>query len=103
VPADQGPPPYDVLAALVVSLRGELADTLAALGQTRADLGQAQGRIARAGGPAGQPVTGVERRQVFDLPPVSAEVTEHQLVERECACGQRTKAAAPAGAEALVQ
>ena len=52
---------------------------------------------------AGRPVTGVERRQVFDLPPVRAEVTEHQLIERECACGHRTKAAAPAGAEAPVQ
>jgi hypothetical protein len=29
-----------------------------------------------------------------------AEVTEHQLVERECGCGQRTRAAAPPGAEA---
>jgi hypothetical protein len=52
---------------------------------------------------AGRPVTGVERRQVFDLPPVRAVVTEHQLIERECACGHRTKAAAPAGAEAPVQ
>jgi transposase len=43
--------------------------------------------------PAGRPVTGVERRQVFDLPPVRAEVSE--LIERECACGHRTKAAAP--------
>src|SRR5260221_6817111 len=41
--------------------------------------------------------------QVFDLPPVKAEVTEHQLIERECACGHRTKAAAPAGAKAPVQ
>ena len=52
---------------------------------------------------AGRPVTGVERRQVFDLPPVRAEVTEHQLIERECACGHRTKAAAPEGAQAPVQ
>jgi len=49
VPVDQGPPPYDVLAALVVSLRGELADALAALGETRAELGQAQERIDRVG------------------------------------------------------
>jgi hypothetical protein len=31
---------------LVASLRGELADALAALGETRAELGQAQERIA---------------------------------------------------------
>ncbi|MGH3304254.1 MAG: IS66 family transposase, partial [Streptosporangiaceae bacterium] len=54
-------------------------------------------------GLAGRPVTGVDRRQVFDLPPVKVEVTEHQLIERECCCGQRTRAAAPQGAEAPVQ
>jgi transposase len=48
-------------------------------------------------GLADRPVTGVERRQVFDLLPVKAEVTEHQLIERECRCGHRTKAAAPEG------
>ena len=51
-------------------------------------------------GLAGRPVTSVERRQVFDLPPVRAEVTGHQLIERECGCGQRTRAAAPPGAAA---
>jgi transposase len=30
-------------------------------------------------------------------------VTEHQLIERECCCGHRTKAATPHGAEAPVQ
>jgi transposase len=45
----------------------------------------------------------VDRRQVFDGPPVKVRVTEHQLSERECACGERTRAAAPAGAEAPVQ
>jgi hypothetical protein len=45
----------------------------------------------------------VERRQVFDLQPVRAEVTGHQLIERECGCGHRTKGTAPAGAEAPVQ
>jgi transposase len=51
----------------------------------------------------GRPVTAVERRQVFDLPPVKAMVTEHQLIERECGCGHRTRAAAPRGAGAPVQ
>jgi transposase len=160
-----------VLAALVASLRRELAGALGALEETRAELRRARERIAelearlkqnsrnsskppsseglgkpaprslrkisgrRPGGQAGhegttlaqvarpdrevrhepgccgrcgaglagRPVTGVERRQVFDLPPVRAEVTEHQLIERECACGHRTKAAAPAGAQAPAQ
>jgi len=55
------------------------------------------------GGLAGRRVTGVERRQVFDLPPVTVKVTEHQLIERECGCGHRTKGAAPQGADAPVQ
>lgn len=54
-------------------------------------------------GLAGRQVTAVERRQVFDLPPVKIKVTEHQLIERECACGHRTRAAAPEGADAPVQ
>jgi transposase len=171
VPVDQGPPPYEVLAGLVATLRRELAGALGALEETRAELGRARERIAelearlkqnsrnsskppsseglgkpaprslrkksgrRPGGQAGhegttlaqvarpdrevrhepgccgrcaagltgRPVTGVERRQVFDLPPVKAEVTEHQLIERECACGHRTKAAAPEGAQSAAQ
>jgi len=172
VPGEQEPP-YEVLAALVASLRRELADAVAALGQARAELAQARERIAelearlkqnprnsskppsseglgkptprprslrkRSGrkpggqdghkgttlaqvagpdrevrhepgccgrcgaGLADRPVTAVERRQVFDLQPVRAEVTEHQLIERECGCGHRTKAAAPDGAEGPVQ
>jgi transposase len=173
VPGDEQPPPYEVLAGLVASLRRELAETVAALGQAREELAQARERIAelearlkqnprnssrppsseglakpaprprslrkesgrkpggqdghkgttlaqvarpdreirhepgccgRCGaGLAGRPVTGVERHQVFDLQPVRAEVTEHQLIERECGCGNRTKAAAPPGAEAPMQ
>jgi len=54
-------------------------------------------------GLAGRPVTAVERRQVFDLPPVKVKLTEQQLIERECGCGHRTRGAAAAGADAPVQ
>jgi transposase len=171
VPGEE--PPYEVLAVLVASLRRELADAVAALGQARTELAEARERIAelearlkqnprnsskppsseglgkpaprprslrkRSGrkpggqdghkgttlaqaarpdrevrhepgccgqcgaGLAGRPVTAVECRQVFDLQPVRAEVTEYQLIERECGCGHRTKAAAPDGAEGPVQ
>jgi transposase len=48
--------------------------------------------------------TGMERRQVTDIRPVEAEVTEHQLIEMECGgCGARTKGEAPAGVNAPVQ
>ena len=61
------------------------------------------GRALGAGPGWRRPVTGVERRQVFDLPPVTVRVTEHQLIERRCGCGRRTRGAAPAGVEAPVQ
>ena len=52
----------------------------------------------------GAPETGAERRQVTEIPPVSAEVTEHQLIERQCSgCGTRTKGHAPDGVNAPVQ
>jgi transposase len=38
----------------------------------------------------GRAAGGVERRQVFDLPPMRVKVTEHQLVTRRCACGVTT-------------
>lgn len=46
---------------------------------------------------------GVVRRQVFEIPPMKATVTEHQLVTRRCGCGAHTTAAAPARVEAPVQ
>jgi transposase len=48
-------------------------------------------------------VTSVERRQMFDLQPMRIEVPEHQLIERACDRGHRTKAAALARVEAPVQ
>ncbi len=54
-------------------------------------------------GLAGAPEVGVERRQEFDLPPMTVRVTEHQLIARRCTCGITTCGAAPDGIAAPVQ
>jgi transposase len=103
VPADREPPPGEVLAALVVSLRAELAEVRAELARALERVAELEARhepgcCCRCGaGLAGRPVTRVERRQVFDLPPLRAEVTEHQLIERECGCGAAHQGRRPAG------
>ena len=83
---------------------GHRGQTLAQVAKADREVRHEPGSCARCGaGLAGRPVTGIERRQVFDLPPVKVKVTEHQLIERECGCGHRTKGTAPQGAEAPVQ
>jgi transposase len=52
---------------------------------------------------ADAPEAGMERGQVFDLPPLRVRVTEHQLITRRCACGVMTCGAAPEGVTAPVQ
>ena len=52
---------------------------------------------------ADAPEVGMQRRQVFDLPPMTVRVTEHQLVARRCACGTTTCGTAPKGVTAPVQ
>jgi transposase len=49
------------------------------------------------------PEVGMERRQVFDLPPLTVRVTEHQLIARRCLCGTTTCGTAPEGVTAPVQ
>ena len=52
---------------------------------------------------ADAPEVGMDRRQVFDLPPLTVQVTEHQLIARRCSCGATTCGSAPAGVTAPVQ
>jgi transposase len=83
---------------------GHPGATLAQVARPDREVRHEPGCCGRCGAGLGsRPVTGVERRQVFDLPEVTITVTEHQLIERECGCGYRTKAAAPQGAEGPVQ
>ena len=56
-----------------------------------------------AAGLAGAPEAGVIRRQVTEIPPVRAEVTEHRMIGRRCGCGTVTWGEAPDGVTAPVQ
>ena len=47
--------------------------------------------------------TVVERRQVFDLPPLRFEVTEHQVWEATCSCGRVCRGEFPEGVSSPVQ
>lgn len=49
------------------------------------------------------PEVGMQRRQVFDLPPVAVQVTEHQLIVRRCTCGAITCGSAPEEVRVPVQ
>jgi transposase len=54
----------------------------------------------------GAPLTNavvVEARQVFDIPLLSHEVTEHQVLEAVCSCGKTHRGEFPAGVSAPVQ
>jgi len=48
-------------------------------------------------------LAGVERRQVFDIPPIAVRVVEHQLIGRTCSCGTTTYPCSPDRVNAPVQ
>ena len=84
--------------------RGQAGFTLLPVEKADRQVSHEPGLCAGCGaGLVGGPVVGVEHRQVFDLPPVALEVTQHDLLARRCSCGMVTKAAAPVGVNAPVQ
>jgi len=80
-------------------------------GSTPAQVADPDERVRHEPGPcggcgadlAGAPEVGLERRQVFDLPPLRVQVCEHQLITRRCRCGVSTCGTAPEGVSAPVQ
>jgi len=71
---------------------GHEGSTLAQVARPDRELRHEPGRCRWCGARlAGRPVTGVEPRQVPGLPEAAVAVTKHQLIERECRCGQRTR------------
>jgi transcription elongation GreA/GreB family factor len=65
VPGDEGFPSDGVLTALTASLRRELAQAVAALGQVRAELAEARERIAELEARLKQNSLLTEQRPVF--------------------------------------
>ena len=51
----------------------------------------------------GAVVVGTQARQVFDIPPVAVEVTEHRVITRRCTCGACTSGRFPDGVTSPVQ
>jgi transposase len=84
--------------------KGHPGSTLAQVAEPDETLRHEPGSCGGCGGDlAGAPEVGVERRQVFDLPPMRVHVTEHQLITRCCACGVATCGTAPGEVTAPVQ
>jgi len=50
-----------------------------------------------------QRVDSIERRQVYDLPPLELLITEHQVEVKRCSCGHVTRADFPEGVSHYVQ
>ena len=77
---------------------GHPGSTLAQVADPNERLRHEPGPCAGCGSDlADAPEVGMEKRQVFDLPPMTVRVTEHQLIARRCACGATTCGTAPQG------
>jgi transposase len=84
--------------------KGHPGSTLAQVADPDETLRHEPGPCGGCGGDlVGAPEVGAERRQVFDLPPMTVRVIEHQLIARRCACGTTTCGSAPEGVTAPVQ
>jgi transposase len=83
---------------------GHPGSTLALVANPNTRLRHEPGSCAGCGADLAEaPEVGMERRQVFDLPPMTVQVTEHQLIARRCGCGATTCGTAPEGVTAPVQ
>jgi transposase len=84
--------------------KGHPGSTLAQVSDPDETLRHEPGRCGGCGaGLVDAPEVGLERRQVFDLPPIKVRVIEHRLIARRCACGTTTCGNAPEGVTAPVQ
>jgi len=83
--------------------KGHSGSTLAQVSDPDEMLRHEPGRCGGCGaGLVDAPEVGLERRQVFDLPPMKVRVIEHRLIARRCACGTTTCGNAPEGVTAPV-
>ena len=84
--------------------QGHPGSTLAQVADPNERLRHEPGPCAGCGADLAQAAeVGVERRQVFDVPPMTVRVTEHLLIARRCGCGVTTCGTAPEGVSAPVQ
>ena len=82
---------------------GHEGSTLAQVARPDRELRRAAACCGRCGAGLAGAVTGVERRQVFDLPEVTVTAAGHQLTWRECGLRAPGQGRGAAGAEAPVQ
>lgn len=83
--------------------KGHVGRTLKKVAQPDTTVQHAPRRQCDACGRALSEQAVVETRQVFDLPPLRYEVTEHQVLQAQCACGKVHRGEFPEGVCAPVQ